>query len=120
MTAIRYRAVRDYETEYQAPMRLEAGARLRIEERASEWPGWAWCVTDAGVGRWFPAAWLRVEGEDAVLLRDYEPVELPVRAGETLTAAFEESGWIWATGESGATGWVPLDHLRPIDPAAEE
>ncbi|MBN2172175.1 MAG: peptide-binding protein [Candidatus Krumholzibacteriota bacterium] len=114
MTPVRYRAVRNFATEYAAPLRFGPGARLRVEERASEWPGWTWCVAEDGVGRWFPAAWLRVEGGAAMLLREYEPVELPVREGEVLTASLEESGWIWATDETGMSGWVPLKVLEPI------
>ena len=30
---------------------------------------------------------------------------------ETVTVLLMESGWGWATNESGQSGWVPLEHL---------
>jgi len=51
------------------------------------------------------------EGEFCVLQRDYAATELSVEQGETITVDFVESGWAWATKESGQSGWVPLEHL---------
>lgn len=51
------------------------------------------------------------EGECCLLQRDYTATELSVEEGETVTVSFEESGWGWATNESGQSGWVPIEWL---------
>ena len=50
--------------------------------------------------------------EQCVLQRDYTATELTVEEGETVTVLLMESGWGWATNESGQSGWVPLTHLQ--------
>ncbi|MGD9315841.1 MAG: SH3 domain-containing protein, partial [Anaerolineae bacterium] len=52
-----------------------------------------------------------------VMQRDYTAAELSVGVGETITAEILESGWAWASGESGDSGWIPLSHLA-ADPTS--
>jgi hypothetical protein len=59
-----------------------------------------------------PERWVEFDGDFCILQRDYEAVELSVDVGEILTVEFTESGWAWATRESGQSGWVPLENLR--------
>ena len=47
-----------------------------------------------------------------LFVKDVE-AELSVGEGETITADFFESGWAWASRESGESGWIPLSHLAP-------
>ena len=54
---------------------------------------------------------MEVEGEQCLLRRDYTATELNVDEGETVTVLLMESGWGWATNESGQSGWVPLEYL---------
>jgi hypothetical protein len=107
----RYRLVKSYESPYTEPLTLPKGERLRWEPRECEWPGWIWCTTDSGKGRWVPDNWVEKEGEFCVLQRDYTATELSVEAGETVTVSLVESGWGWATNGSGQSGWVPLEYL---------
>ena len=58
-----------------------------------------------------PKNWVEVEGEQCVLQRDYTATEPNVEEGETVTVLLMESGWGWATKESGQSGWVPLECL---------
>ena len=58
-----------------------------------------------------PESWLEKKGERCVLQRDYTATELSVEEGETVTVLLMESGWGWATNESGQSGWVPLECL---------
>jgi uncharacterized protein YgiM (DUF1202 family) len=53
------------------------------------------------------------EGESCILQRPYTATELSVEEGEAVTVLLTESGWAWATNESGESGWVPLEHLEP-------
>ena len=39
---------------------------------------------------------------------------LRVEKGETVTVLLMESGWGWATNESGQSGWVPLGGLEAL------
>ena len=54
---------------------------------------------------------MKNEGEFCVLQRDYTATELSVDEGETVTVLLMESGWGWASNESGRSGWVPLEYL---------
>jgi len=107
----RYRVVKSYESPYTEPLTLPKGERLRWEPRECEWPGWIWCTTDTGESRWLPKNWVEVEGEQCILQREYTATELNVDEGETVTVLLMESGWGWATNESGQSGWVPLEYL---------
>jgi len=107
----RYRVVKSYESPYTEPLTLPKGERLRWEPRECEWPGWIWCTTAGGASRWVPESWVEQEGEFCALQRDYTATELSVEEGETVTVESEESGWGWATNESGGSGWVPSEHL---------
>jgi hypothetical protein len=60
-----------------------------------------------------PQNWLELDKEGAMLLRDYSARELSVVPGQILSATLSESGWVWATTESGEEGWVPLENLSP-------
>lgn len=109
--AERYRVVRSYQSPYTAPLTMRKGQRLRWEPRECEWPGWIWCTTEGGESRWVPEHWVKKEGECCVLQRQYTATELSVDEGETVTVLLMESGWGWATNESGESGWVPLEHI---------
>ena len=58
-----------------------------------------------------PENWVEKDGQYCVLQRDYTATELNVDEGETVTVLLMESGWGWATNESGQSGWVPMECL---------
>ena len=115
-----YRVAKRYETPYSDPIRLARGARVTILPRTSEWPGWVWGRGDDGKTGWVPDAYLRREGEEAFLTRDYDATELSVEAGDTIRPLGELAGWVWGTNERGKTGWVPKDHLEIESPGGKE
>lgn len=106
-----YRVEKAYQAVYADPLAARKGERLRFERRASEWAGWLWCTNSAGQSAWVPEAWVVLEGRSCVMQRDYDATELSVESGERIAADLVESGWAWATTESGESGWVPLDNL---------
>ncbi len=108
-----YRVTKPYQTGVAVPLTACKGERLRFERRKTEWAGWVWCTDAAGRCGWVPENWLELQGEQCVLRRDYTAAELSVDKGEIITAHLVESGWLWATNESGGVGWVPLEHLAP-------
>ena len=109
------RVTADYESPYTAPFFLAAGAQVAVGRTDAEWPGWVWCTNAVGESRWVPESYLRCEGAAGWLRRDYDAVELSVRAGEGVTAVSQESGWLWCINQTGQSGWLPQSHLQ-IDP----
>ena len=108
----RYRAIADYDSAFSEPLELQAGERVRFERRDTEWEGWVWCTSESGRAGWGPEAWLTIDGPFAVLRRDYCARELTIRRGTFVRGSLIESGWLWATTDAGASGWVPLEVLE--------
>jgi hypothetical protein len=98
---------RAYQVAYKNPLVAKTGDILAIGKRDDEWPGWVWCTHPNGVSAWTPEAWLEIDGEKAILLRDYTSAELSVQPGDVLTLLAEESGWYWAVNADHQEGWVP-------------
>lgn len=106
-----YRAVKPWQIHYPNPIRGVTGDRLVLGRRDDEYPGWIWGTSADGRAGWVPESWLRVDGENGVLLRDYTAAELALEPGDTVNGHVVESGWLWATAAGGRTGWVPLECL---------
>jgi hypothetical protein len=112
-----------YASAYPKPLMLRAGDtldldptdKLNSERHKNKWPEWLWCTAKDGTKGWVPENYVRVEGNTAFLLRDYNATELTVREGERLLVQFEESGWLWCRTALGLEGWVPKENteLRP-------
>ena len=111
------RAIVAHRPAYTDPIRLRAGEELAATGREGEFPGWVWGTSQGGRSGWVPVAYLERRGETTVARRDYDAVELAVVAGDELIVTHEESGWLWCTDRSGASGWVPAEAvaLRPWD-----
>jgi hypothetical protein len=106
--------IEDHAPAQQVFLAARKGDLLRVEREDDEWPGWVWCVDEAGVGSWVPDPYLARDGERARLLVDYDATELTVCAGDVLALQHEVNGWWWATAVSGAQGWVPAAKLEHI------
>jgi SH3-like domain-containing protein len=93
-----------------------SGERVQATGRVERWretPGWAWrwCCDSHGREGWTPESLLRLEGEETILLADYDARELTVNVGTRLTVVRELAGWARCTTVDGASGWVPLECL---------
>jgi hypothetical protein len=108
-------AISEYRAAYPDPFLVDAGEELAIDTKESEWPGWVWCTNRDGESRWVPEAYVERRGDIGVARCDYDATELSVRTGEALSLGREESGWFWCTNRVGQCGWVPAQHLRPLD-----
>jgi hypothetical protein len=113
-TKMRYIVVKAHEPGSQAVLTLSRGERLRFERRPTEWRGWLWCTTESGETGWVPEAWVKIEGDTCIVLRDYCSAELPVEVGHEVIGDLIESGWVWVLKGTGATGWVPLECLERL------
>ncbi|GAG26280.1 unnamed protein product [marine sediment metagenome] len=83
-----------------------------LQRGETEWPGWIWCTSSSGIGAWVPENWVQIEGDSCVMKRNYNGIELAVDVGEVVIVEFEESGWGWATKESGESGWALVEYLE--------
>jgi variant SH3 domain-containing protein len=101
------RVVRDYTAQYPDPITVRAGDRVLIGVADPEFPGWRWCTGADRRAGWVPEQWLRIEGQEAVMLRDYTARELSVRAGAEVFLGEAISGWAWITDSAGCAGWIP-------------
>ncbi|MFZ1948321.1 MAG: methyltransferase domain-containing protein [bacterium] len=110
---MRYRAKKQHTPDCGMPVVAAEGQRLVFERRPTEYRGWIWCRSESGGAGWIPEAWVRIEGEQCTLLRDYNAAELPLAVGEEVTGALRESGWAWVRNARGDCGWVPDDCLEP-------
>jgi len=102
----------NYESAYPDPIKLETGEMVKTEKKETEWPGWIWCISQAGKVGWVPANYLILENGLYRVNRDYNAGELTVSIGERLQVLDSEAGWIWCEKANGLRGWVPLDHVR--------
>ena len=109
-----FRVIRPYQAAHPDPWTARKGQHLEFERRESEWEDWIWCTDPSGNSAWVPENWVELEGEFCILQRDYTSTELSVDEGEIITAELDESGWVWATRETGERGWVPLEHLTAL------
>ncbi len=108
---MRYRAVKPWQPHYPNPIRGAAGEQWTLGREDDEYPGWIWATDTAGRQGWVPTAWLRVEGDGGVLLRDYTAAELVLVPGDVVSGELVESGWLWAMAADGRIGWAPLECL---------
>jgi hypothetical protein len=76
--------------------------------------GWLWCTTGDGATLWVPEPWVEIEGDRCVLLRDYDPTELTLEEGESITGELSECSWLPGTTPDGRRGWVPLECLQVV------
>ena len=110
----RGRVIAARESDYPNPVRFAAGEEMVVTDKETDWPGWLWCTTRAGISGWAPAAYVRREGGTAVALRDYDATELNVRVGDELTIVLEEGGWYLCRTTTGEQGWVPSENLELV------
>jgi hypothetical protein len=89
-----------------------SGDKLAFERRPSKYKGWLWCRSTNGNESWVPEAWLRIEGKQAVLLRDYTANELNIEVGELATLVLVQSEWAYCQSEKGTFGWLPLSCIE--------
>ncbi len=109
------RVIADYESAYPDPLVIHAGEELAVDDRPTEWDGWLWCTAHSGKEGWVPEAYVERNGDTCLALRHYDATELTVHTGEELVAGEEAGGWLWCTNRLGQSGWVPADHLEPVD-----
>jgi len=100
-----------YASAYPVALVVQRGARLTVEPRPSEYPGWVWCRDSRGTGAWVPEAFLEITAGVALATTDYDSTELTVASGEEVQVLGEVAGWAWCKHRDGRKGWLPADQL---------
>ncbi len=100
--------------EYPNPIRVAAGARVRVGREDAEFPGWKWCEASDGRAGWVPVELLSENGEEATVLEDYSAQELSVPPGEEVTVHAARHQWLWVRNISGERGWIPASHTEEL------
>jgi len=110
-----------HRSEYPNPITFEAGTHLTVGERFEGDPGWKdWflCSATGQEAGWVPLQVLEFIRKDAaVALESYTARELEVDVGEVLESSRVLNGWAWCVRVSdNASGWVPLNKIRTLEP----
>jgi SH3-like domain-containing protein len=116
-----YQAIEKYEVVYTSPIKLKAGDEVAITKKETnpEWLGWVFCVDKSGASGWVSEKYLRIDGNSAQVVKNYDATELGVEKGESVRLLHEEFGWARVKNSEGKEGWVPLKNLRSMNNQSE-
>lgn len=110
---IRYQVTRDYKSPYPNPLIFKKGDRVEIGEEFNDdpdWKNWLWCEGPDHKA-WVPKQFLKMNGKEGILKRDYDAMELSVNVGEALLIQKIVNGFGMAEKSDGTKGWVPMKNL---------
>ena len=112
MNERRARAIASHRPPDRPAIQVQAGDRVTLGDRDTEWPQFVWTALASGLGGWVPSALFDAERGQASALQDYDTRELSVDAGEELLLQHELATWWWGRNTSGDSGWVPASKLE--------
>ena len=102
----------EYKSPFADPLKIRKGDQVQFIEKESEWSGWFWCLSKKGKEGWIPKSYIKIQGNHAIMLRDYDATELTAGVGEEFVIKEEESGWFLASGKKGRKGWIPIKNVE--------
>jgi len=103
---------------YSDPVKVNAGARVILGKVDADNPEWRWCIGPDGKEGWIQRSFYTDADEthgvlQAVIVRDYDAMELTVTPGAELEVIETAGGWHYCRAGDGRTGWVPIANVRP-------
>ncbi|MCP3774843.1 SH3 domain-containing protein [Paenibacillus sp. MZ04-78.2] len=117
----RYNVIKPHRSEYPQPIRLSAGERVILRELydgPEGWPNWRYCYTlDRKQEGWVPEQIIEKRDQEGIIRESYSANELNVDPGDIVNGHRELNQWVWCQreGEEAEWGWVPLDHVEPVE-----
>ena len=98
----------DYTVVDRSPVCLKVGEVVDLGMEDKGWAGWVWAGNAEGRGTYVPVTILERQGkEQAVVVEEFQAVDLCLKKGEEVTALREVCGWFWCRNAAGEEGWVP-------------
>ena len=110
-----YRVVRDYESPYPDPVIFLKGEEVKVGQEFKDdpdWRDWVWCEGANGKGAWSPKQFINIDGTKGTFDRDYNAMELSVKAGEGLVVYEIVNGFGMSEKPDGKRGWVPMRNIE--------
>jgi len=104
----------EYRAEYESPIEVAAGERVRVGCEDSEFPGWKWCESLDGRAGWVPVEFLSEEEVEATVRQDYSARELAVQTGDEVMVEEARHGWLLVRNARGERGWIPASHAQAL------
>lgn len=115
------RVLSDYRAPYDDPIQFQAAEIIEIDDqKKTSYPGWVWGTNQLGKSGWVPDQYLIRQATTAKTLCDYNAIELTVKTGELVCLHKRQSGFVWASNQSGQEGWIPEDILEYLAPGSDE
>ena len=114
MVRPKYYVKEEHKASFPYALIAKAGDTVSVGKEDSEMPGWYWCKDSNGIEMWIPYTYLKINGNQAVFLQDYNSVELDVQPGEEVQYLGEALGWAECLNSEWKYGWVPLTKLETI------
>jgi hypothetical protein len=103
------RTLKPYQRSYENPVAVRAGDAVTVDtlrSKDTDVLGWLWVRGPDGREGWAPEAWLTGHGDQRVIRRDFNAIELNVVPGETVELLVGESGFVWCRKPDGQEGWL--------------
>ncbi|PWT93999.1 MAG: hypothetical protein C5B54_00820 [Acidobacteria bacterium] len=112
---LRVKVLKAWKVMYSDPITVEPGDIVTVGFQDPEWPGWQWCTDDRGKSGWVPISYIEPgENGTGVIKLQFTARELEIAPDEELKVHKMESGWYWASDQSGREGWIPATHTQII------
>jgi len=115
LAALRDRVTQAHRAPDRPAIQVQAGDRVTLGDRDTEWPQFVWTALASGLGGWVPSALFDAERGQASALQDYDTRELDVAVGEIVTLHEQMADWWWATNANGDSGWIPARAVERIE-----
>ena len=109
-----YRVVREYRSPYPDPIIFRKGEKTIVGQEFKEdpdWKDWVWCE-GSNKKAWVPKQYIAINGANGIFNRDYNAMELSVKAGEELVVYEIVNGFGMSEKPDGTKGWVPMRNME--------
>ena len=107
--------IRDQKASFSYHLVFSEGDLVKVGKEDNDMPGWYWCMGKSGDWAWIPSEYLKLDGETAVLLTNYDSLELDIIKGDVLEYVTEVKYWTLCRKTDGVEGWVRNENLERIE-----